>query len=261
MINILTIGDIVGTATLDLLHATLRSQARALGADLIIANGENVTGIHGLGAKDALSLLDAGVDIITLGNHTYGMRDIYPLLDDRTDRILRPLNYPPTAPGCGYTVCDVQGWRLLCMNVNGTAFMEPLASPFDAVEQVLKREAGRYDISILDIHAEATAEKYALARAFDGRLTAMFGTHTHVATADEQILPGGSGYITDIGMSGPVGGILGTKTEAVLTKMRDKMPAHFTVAEGKITVRGALFTIDPSARRCVGVKRVSWQEK
>ncbi len=256
MIHILTIGDVVGAATVDVLASRLRSEARALGADFIVANGENTTGIHGLGAKDAQALWDAGVDLITLGNHTYGMRDLYSLLDDRPDAIIRPLNYPPTAPGCGYTICDVHGWRLLCMNVNGTAFMEPLASPFDVVESVLRREAGRYDVALLDIHAEATAEKYAIARAFDGRIAAMFGTHTHVVTADEQILPGGSGYITDIGMSGPVDGILGTKTEAVLTKMRDKLPSHFTVAEGKIAIHGALFTIDPSAHRCVSVKRV-----
>ena len=258
MIQILTIGDIVGSATVDVLAACLRNEARALGADLIIANGENTTGIHGLGYKDAHAIWDAGVDLITLGNHTYGMRDIYTLLDDRPDAIIRPLNYPAAAPGCGYTICDVKGWRLLCMNVNGTAFMEPLASPFDAVESVLRREAGRYDCSILDIHAEATSEKYAIARAFDGRISAMFGTHTHVPTADEQILPGGSGYITDIGMSGPVNGILGTKTEAVLTKMRDKMPSHFTVAEGKVAIHGALFTLDPSNGRCVGVKRVTF---
>jgi metallophosphoesterase (TIGR00282 family) len=258
MIRILTIGDVVGSAALEVLSRTLRLQARSLDADLVIANGENVTGIHGLGKKDAGLLLDAGVDVITLGNHTYGMRDIYTMLDDRSDCMIRPLNYPAAAPGCGETVVDVQGWRILCMNVNGTVFMEPLASPFDAVESALRRHEGRYDLSILDIHAEATAEKYAIARAFDGRITAMFGTHTHVATADEQILPGGSGYITDIGMSGPDNGILGANTEAVLTKMRDKLPSHFTVAEGKITIRGALFTLDPATKRCVGVKRIAF---
>ena len=256
MLQILAIGDIVGTQTIDHLRTTLWKKRDEWKVDLVIANGENATLIHGLGSRDAQALLDCGIDLITLGNHTYGMRDIYTLLDDRPDAIIRPLNYPAAAPGCGYTICDVKGWRLLCMNINGTAFMEPLASPFDAVESVLRREAGRYDCSILDIHAEATSEKYAIARAFDGRISAMFGTHTHVPTADEQILPGGSGYITDIGMSGPVNGILGTKTEAVLTKMRDKMPSHFTVAEGKVAIHGALFTLDPSSGRCVGVKRV-----
>lgn len=256
MIRILTIGDIVGAATVDALGAVLWKQRAALKADLVIANGENTTGIHGLGAKDAVRILDCGVDLITLGNHTYGMRDLYPLLDSRTNEIIRPLNYPPSAPGCGYVIRDVCGWRVLCMNVNGTSFMEPLASPFDTVERVLDREEGRYDVSILDLHAEATSEKYAVARYFDGKITAIFGTHTHVTTADEQVLPHGTGYITDLGMSGPDDGILGTKTEAVLTKMRDKMPAHFTVAEGKIVLRGALFTIDPSAKRCISVQRV-----
>ena len=256
MIRILTIGDIVGAATVDALAAVLWKQRAALKADFVIANGENTTGIHGLGAKDAIRILDAGVDLITLGNHTYGMRDLYPLLDSRTNDIIRPLNYPPAAPGCGYVIRDVCGWRVLCMNVNGTSFMEPLASPFDTVERVLDREEGRYDVSILDLHAEATSEKYAVARYFDGKITAIFGTHTHVTTADEQELPHGIGYITDLGMSGPDDGILGTKTEAVLTKMREKMPAHFTVAEGKIVLRGALFTIDPSANKCISVQRV-----
>ncbi len=256
MIRILTIGDIVGAATVDVLAAKLREKVRALNVDFTVANGENATGIHGLGARDAQAIWDAGVNLITLGNHTYGMRDLYSLLDDRPNDIIRPLNYPPTAPGCGYTIYTVNGWRVLCMNVNGTTFMESLSSPFEAVEQVLRREEGRYDLSLLDIHAEATSEKYAMARVFDGRISVMYGTHTHVATADEQILPGGSGYITDIGMSGPENGILGTKTDAVITKMRDKMPAHFLVADGPVVIRGALFCVNPSDRRCLSVERI-----
>ena len=186
------------------------------------------------------------------------MRDLHDFLDNNPESIIRPANYPSTAPGFGYTVRDVSGWRVLCINVNGTTFMEPLDNPFAAIERILSREEGRYDIALADLHAEATSEKLALAHAFDGRLTVMFGTHTHVTTADERILPHGSGYITDLGMSGPTNGILGTKTEAVLTKMRDRMPAHFTVADGDIEISGALFTVDPSARRCVAVKRVKF---
>ena len=186
------------------------------------------------------------------------MRDLHPFLDNNPDLIIRPANYPPAAPGCGYTVRDVCGWRALCINVNGTTFMEPLDSPFEAVERILKREEGKYDFALLDIHAEATSEKLAIARAFDGRVSVMFGTHTHVQTADEQILPRSSGYITDLGMSGPVDSILGTKVEAVLTKMRHHMPAHFTVAEGEIAISGALFSVDPSSGKCVKVERVKF---
>lgn len=258
MIQILAIGDVVGTKTLEVLGERLWKKRDELHADLVVANGENTTDIHGLCCRDAKLLLECGVDLITLGNHTYGMRDLHAFLDNNPESIIRPANYPPRAPGCGYTIRDVNGWRVLCLNINGTTFMEPLDSPFAAIEKILDREEGRYDIAVADLHAEATSEKLALARAFDGRLTVMFGTHTHVQTADEQILPHGSGYITDLGMSGPVDGILGTKTEAVLTKMRDHLPAHFTVAEGEIAICGALFTVDPSAKKCVAVKRVKF---
>ncbi len=258
MLQILAIGDVVGTRTLEVLRAKLWQKRTELCVDFVIANGENATDVHGLNCRDARILLDCGVDLITLGNHTYTMRDLHEFLEGNPESIIRPANYPPAAPGCGYAVRDVNGWRVLCLNVNGTTFMEPLDSPFGAIERILDREDGRYDIAVADLHAEATSEKLALAHAFDGRLTVMFGTHTHVQTADEQILPRGSGYITDLGMSGPVNGILGTKCEAVLTKMRDHMPAHFTVADGEIAICGALFTVDPSAKKCVAVKRVKF---
>ena len=258
MLHILAIGDIVGSKAIDVLRQRLWQKRRELHADFVVANGENATDIHGVNARDAKAILDCGVDLITLGNHTYTMRDLYPFLDDNPDLIIRPANYPPSAPGCGYTVRDVCGWRAHCINVNGTTFMEPLDSPFEAVERILKREEGKYDFALLDIHAEATSEKLAIARAFDGRVSVMFGTHTHVQTADEQILPRSSGYITDLGMSGPVDSILGTKVEAVLTKMRHHMPAHFTVAEGEIAISGALFSVDPSSGKCTKVERVKF---
>jgi metallophosphoesterase (TIGR00282 family) len=258
MLHILAIGDIVGTRAIDALQQRLWQKRRELNVDFVVANGENATDIHGVNARDAQAILDGGVDLITLGNHTYTMRDLHPFLDNNPDVIIRPANYPPAAPGCGYTLRDVCGWRALCINVNGTTFMEPLDSPFEAVEKILSREEGKYDFALLDIHAEATSEKLAIAHAFDGRIAVMFGTHTHVPTADECVLPRGSGYITDLGMSGPVNSILGTKIEAVLTKMRYHMPAHFTVAEGEIAICGALFTVDPSTGKCTKVERVKF---
>lgn len=258
MIRILALGDIVGARTLEVLRAKLWKKRAELSADFVIANGENTSEIHGLNAKDAGALLDCGVDLITLGNHAFGMRDLYDYLDGHPESIVRPANYPASCPGCGYTIREVCGYRVLCMNVNGTVFMEPLDSPFDAVEKILRREEGKYDLSLLDIHAEATSEKIAIARAFDGKISAMFGTHTHVATADARVLPGGSGYITDLGMSGPEDGVLGTRTDAVLTKLRSHMPAHFTVAEGEIVLRGALISLDPGTGFCRGIERVTF---
>ncbi len=258
MIRIFALGDIVGTRTIDRLQATLWQKRRELNVDFVVANGENATDIHGLGARDAQAILDCGVDLITLGNHTYTMRDLHSFLDDHPDLIIRPANYPPSAPGCGYAIRPIKDRRALCINVSGTVFLDPLDSPFEAVERILTRENGNYDFALLDIHAEATAEKIALSRAFDGRIAVMFGTHTHVPTADEQILPGGSGYLTDLGMCGPTNGILGTKTEAVLTKLRSHLPAHFTVADGPIALCGALFTIDPATGRCISVERIKF---
>lgn len=244
--RILAIGDIVGVKAIEHLKKNLAQLKNELKIDFTIANGENATEIHGLSVNNARDILDCGVDFITMGNHTWSRRDLYNFLDDHPDKIIRPANYPGSSPGYGSWIINVCGYRLLCINVLGTAFMEPLSSPFDAVECVLASEQGKYDFSLLDIHAEATSEKYALARVFDGRINIIYGTHTHVQTSDLQILPGGSAYITDIGMTGPVDGILGTDTQAVLMKMRDHMPSRFTVAQGEIKIRGAVFDIDPN---------------
>lgn len=253
--RILALGDVVGTKTVDYFGQRLWSFRSAHKIDFVIANGENATDTHGVSARDAEALLDTGVDIITLGNHTFGMRDIYGLLDSHT-QIIRPANYPPEAPGSGYTLQNVDGWRVLCINVCGRVFMEPLANPFDTVDRILEREAGRYDVAILDVHAEATSEKLALAHYFDGRIQVIFGTHTHVPTADTCILPGGSGYVTDLGMCGPADGILGTDKDAVIYKLRTSMPTRFRVADGDICVGGVLFDLDGT--RVKSVQRVTF---
>ena len=242
--KILAIGDIVGVRAIEHLKQNLWGIRRKLGIDFVVANGENATEIHGLSASDAQKILDSGVDLITMGNHTWSKRDLYNFLDDNPDKIIRPANYPGNAPGCSYTTVDLCGYRLLCMNVQGVAFMEPLADPFEAVEYILMREEGEYDLSLLDFHAEATSEKYAMARVFDGKINMIFGTHTHVATADCQIMPGGTAYVTDLGMTGPVNGILGTDSERVLRKMRMHMPSQFIVADGEIKADAVIFETD-----------------
>lgn len=253
--RILALGDIVGAGAVSCLRDRLWDFRRSEGIDFVIANGENAAGIRGLGAQDAARLWEAGTDVITLGNHAFGRKDLYPVLEN-DKRVIRPANFPGEAPGMGYTFANAGGWRLLCMNVNGRAFMDAYGDPFEAVEKILEREGGRYDYAVLDIHAEATSEKMALARVFDGRVHVMFGTHTHVTTADEQILPGGSGYQTDLGMCGPTNGIIGTASEAVIAKFRTLMPTAFAVADGPVTAHGTVFDLQDG--RVKAVRRVTF---
>ena len=254
--NILIIGDIVGTRSITYLKENLWKTRDKYKIDYVIANGENASEIHGVNAKDARDILNSGVDFITLGNHTWNKRDIYAFLDTNTDVIIRPANYHGSAPGYGYAIVDIQGYRALIMNVLGQVFMDPVGDPFDAVEYILAREEGNFDFSILDVHAEATSEKYAIARVFDGKVDIIFGTHTHVPTADVQILPGGSAYVTDLGMTGPRNGVLGVDSERTLTKMRLHMPAQFIVADGEIRADAIIVTLDGT--KIVEAKRISF---
>lgn len=242
--KILAIGDVVGTRAIAYLKKKLWALRDAKKIDFVIANGENASEIHGISANDARALLDTGVDFITLGNHTWNKRDIYQFLDANPECIIRPSNYPGSAPGYGHYIANVNGYRVLIINVLGQAFMEPVGDPFDAVELILAREEGSYDISILDVHAEATSEKYAVARVFDGKIDIIFGTHTHVPTADVQILAGGTAYVTDLGMTGPRNGVLGVDAERTVYKMRTHMPAQFIVADGEIRADAVIFELD-----------------
>lgn len=255
--NILALGDIVGNDIISYIKRRLPQVKSEHHIDFTVANGENATAIKGLSREDAEAIFDSGVDFITGGNHIFGKRSLYSMLDsDR--RIIRPANYPGRVPGEGCRIVDVNSRRILCMNVSGLVYMEPLACPFETVEKMLDREKGRYDLALLDIHAEATSEKYALARYFDGRIAIIFGTHTHVATADEQILPGGSAYITDLGMCGAKNGIIGAEPSAVIEKLRDHTPTAFTPAGAPFCANGAVFEIDDSTYRPVAVKRITF---
>jgi len=255
--KILAIGDVVGTQSVAHLSEKLAQVRAQLGVDVVVVNGENATDIHGISASDAKKIREAGADLITLGNHTYGRRDICEVLSNES-WIIRPANYPPLAPGAGYTVLRIDGWRILGINIMGTAMMDALACPFATVDRILQREEGNYDFAVMDIHGEATSEKIALARYFDGRISVMFGTHTHVQTADEQILPAGSGYITDLGMTGPMNGVIGSDAAGVIEKFRTRMPTRFKVAEGDVIAHGALFELDAETGRALSVKRVKF---
>ena len=256
--RILTLGDIVGSDTVGYLKKKLPSLQMQEKIDLTVANGENVTDIRGISALDAREILDAGVDLITLGNHAFGMRDIGDFLDANPQRIIRPANYPAAAPGSGDTVLNVGGWRLLCISISGRAFLDPLACPFETLDKILARESGAYDVSLLDIHGEATSEKMAISYDFDGKIQIMFGTHTHVPTADERILPRGSGYITDLGMCSPTDGIIGTEASDIIRRFRTQLPTKFHVARGPLCAMGAIFDLDESSKRVRSVKRVTF---
>ena len=253
--KILALGDVVGRQAVAYLEKNLWNARSSYGADIVIVNGENASDVYGIDESDAKALLSAGADVITLGNHAFGKKNIFTMLSD-SNAIIRPANYPPLTPGGGYTIINVCGWRVLCINVLGTVMMESLACPFATADKILEREKGNYDVSIMDLHAESTSEKIAIGRYFDGRINVIFGTHTHVQTADEQILPRGSGYITDLGMTGPVNSVIGSDVDAVIERMRTKITSRFTVAEGEVRAHGALFDLDTDTKKVISVKRI-----
>ena len=253
--KILAVGDVVGTRAVEYLENNLWKVREENKIDFTVVNGENASDIHGIGVSDAKTLIASGADLITLGNHTYGRRDICEFLSE-SESIIRPANYPPMAPGGGYTLLNINGWRILGINILGTALMEAMACPFATVDRILERESGNYDFAVMDIHAEATSEKIALARYFDGRISVIFVTHTHFQTADEQVLPNGSGYITDLGMTGPDNGIIGTEANIIIEKFRTKMPVRFKVADGKIKACGAIFDLDTDTKKVRSVTRI-----
>jgi metallophosphoesterase (TIGR00282 family) len=241
-IKILALGDIVRTVSCEYISKKLWQFRRENGIDIVIANGENSAENSGIDRNSADMLLSYGVDVITTGNHVFKTHDAKRLLDENK-YVIRPANYPEALPGYGYTFFDAAGKTFLIINVMGIVMMEPLSDPFASVEKILERNKGKYDISILDVHAEATSEKRALGIYFDGKIDVIFGTHTHVQTADEQILPGGTGYITDLGMCGPDNSVLGIEAKCIIEKLRMHTPVKFTVPNTKITAHGAIFTI------------------
>lgn len=241
--KILCLGDVVGPNATEKLCRSLWTIRKERGISFVMLNGENADAGNGLTAATAKSLLAAGVDVITSGNHIWQKRDIYAFLDD-SDRIIRPANYPDENPGLGYTILDCDGWRILVINVQGTVFMEALDCPFRTVEKILARCEGKYDLSLMDIHAEATSEKIALAHCFDGKINMIVGTHTHVPTADARVLPGGTGYVTDLGMCGVIDSALGVDWDCIVKKLRYKMPVKFELADGKVTLQGVQFDIN-----------------
>lgn len=253
--KILALGDIVSPMAVEGLKTKLWDYRKNEKIDFVVANGENASKGNGLEADAAQALLDYGVDVITGGNHIWQKNSLRQFLES-SKNIVRPMNFSGECAGNGYTIADCNGYRVLVMNVSGTVFMESLDCPFRSVEKCLESQTGKYDVSLLDIHAEATGEKYALARYFDGRISGIFGTHTHVQTADEQILPNGTAYITDLGMCGPKNSILGVKSEIIIEKMRTKMPVRFEFADGDIEYNGVIFEFDTWGNQEIKAKTI-----
>lgn len=253
--NILCIGDVVGLIGCHHLQKVLPKVKRELAVDVCIVNGENSADGNGTTPVSAKHIFDAGADVITGGNHTFRRHEFYDLLE-QNEALVRPANLPAGTPGRGMTVVDRGRYQVTVINLQGTVYMEALTCPFDTLDSLLEK-AGNPKFCVVDFHAEATAEKRALAAWADGRISALFGTHTHVQTADEQILSGGTGFITDIGMTGPIDSCLGVRTELSVQKMRQKLPVRFATAEGKCRMTGVLFTLDDQTGKCVAVKRIS----
>ena len=252
--KVLCIGDVVGSVGCAHLQKALPRVKRELAVDICIVNGENSADGNGILPQSAAAIFAAGADVITGGNHTFRRREMYEELE-RNEFLLRPANLPDGTPGRGMTVVDRGRYQVAVINLQGTVYMESLACPFDTLDKLIA-EVGNPRFCVVDFHAEATAEKKALAFYADGRISALFGTHTHVATADEQVLPQGTGFITDVGMTGPVLSCLGVKPELSIEKMRTKLPVRFAVADGECAMDGVLFTLDDKSGRTVDVQRI-----
>ncbi len=253
--KILAVGDVVGNAGTEYIEKNLWKVRNKYGIDFCVVNGENASEISGVNRTDAQRILDGGADVITLGNHTWGRRDIASLLDD-SECVIRPANYVQGLPGSGCTIIKVLGYNVLCINLIGTVNMEAESSPFFAADKILEREKGNYDVAVVDFHAEATSEKIAMGKYLDGRASLVFGTHTHVATADEQILKNGTAYITDIGMTGPTDGVLGVSYDIIINRFLTHMPERFSVADGDVKGHGILADIDESTGRARSIERI-----
>lgn len=252
--RVLCIGDVIGSVGCEFLRKTLPSFKKLKGIDFVICNGENSADGNGIVPASADFLFKSGVDVITLGNHTFQRKEIYNFLDDESC-IIRPANYPsPSTPGRGYTTVDLGRTSVSVINLMGQEYIDArVDNPFYAVDEILKKIDSK--IIIVDIHAEATSEKKAMGFYLDGRVSAVFGTHTHVQTADECILEKGTGYITDLGMTGPVDSVIGVKKEIIINRFKTKMPERFDYASGDCALDCVIFDIDEKTGKTNLVER------
>lgn len=253
--RILAIGDVISSQGCDYLRKTLRQLKREYQADLVIVNGENSAVGNGITPGSAAALFEAGADVITLGNHALRRPEISDYLDEQ-EFIIRPANYHPSAPGKGAVIVDKGAVSVAVINLQGAVYLDNIANPFEAIDRELEKAANAgARIIIIDFHAEASSEKRAMGFYVDGRASVLFGTHTHVQTSDEQILPCGTGYITDLGMTGPYYSVLGIEPAIAIRKMKTNLPVRFKNPDGPCTVEGCFFEVDNQTGKTIHTER------
>jgi hypothetical protein len=250
-LKILGIGDIIGKPGRRAVEALLPGLVREYGIDLTIGNGENAAGGLGLTPSTAQELLDSGIDVITSGNHIWAHKEIIPYLDASLP-FLRPLNYPPMAPGRGYLFKN----NVLIVNLIGRVFIGNFDCPFRTMDQLLAEFKDKTNVVVVDFHAEATSEKVAMGRYLDGRISAVFGTHTHVGTIDARILPRGTAYVTDIGMVGPMDSVIGDDMDSVIDRFLTQIPSRLSVGKGKVSFDAVLVEVNEETGRAVNIERI-----
>lgn len=256
-LKLIFIGDIVGSSGRKALRTELPRLREEFQADLVIANGENAAHGFGLTNSTAREIFEAGVDFITGGNHTFDKKEVEESFERFSGKIIRPANYPPGTSGRGWGIVDSsKGERIAIINLMGRVFMDPLDCPFRLFNQEYERLRAEASIVIVDFHAEATSEKYAMAWHLDGRASACVGTHTHVQTADEHIFPQGLGYISDLGMTGASDSIIGMKKEKILYRFLTKKNVRMEVAEGPAMIQGAVLSFDTNSGKCLSIERI-----
>jgi len=254
-LRILMIGDIVGRSGRKAVMETLTTIRQELKLDIIVANGENAAGGNGITSEIAKDLFGFGVDIITSGNHIWDKKEIISYID-REPRLLRPANYPSGTPGKGVGVYNINGFTVGVINLSGRVYMPDLDCPFKMADVLINNMCQQTNIILVDFHAEATSEKVALSRYLDGRISAFVGTHTHIQTADEKILSGGTAYITDLGMTGPYNSVIGVKVDLVLHKFTTQMPVRFEVADGPYQFNAVVIEVDEETGKAESIDRV-----
>jgi hypothetical protein len=253
--RILAVGDIIGESGVKELEKRLPKLKREEKIDFVIVNGENAAGGMGITEKNFNDILSAGANIVTMGNHTWAKKEIFKFINH--PQIIRPANYSKGVPGKGYAIMEVENKKIAIINLIGRVDINVLSeNPFLKVNKIVEKVKDEVDIIVVDFHAEATAEKIALARYLDGRVTAIFGTHTHVQTADEKVLPNGTAYITDIGMTGPENSVIGMDIKASIKRFETTLPERYKLAEGDCIFNGCIFDID-DLNRVVSIKRIN----
>ena len=257
MLRLLFLGDVIGEPGRKAVIEAVPKLKQELGIDFVVVNGENAAAGRGITGRIAIDLLRAGVAVITTGDHIWDQKEVVSYIETEP-RLLRPINYPPGTPGRGSIVLETAKGRVGVINVQGRTFMQPsLENPFRSIEEEVRRVRAETHIIFVDVHAETTSEKIALGRFLDGKVSAVAGTHTHVQTADEQIFPGGTAFICDVGMCGPTESVLGREIKPIIQRFMSSMPVNFPVARGQVCLHGIVVDIDPKTGRAGGIRRIA----